>query len=852
MGKPDADQGIGKLLKRIGDGADLLDVVKDDGEVALPGAVSALLSQVRARVEAGELDEATKVELSGRVVSILRDMNALPLKPGDARPEDKDITDVDELVEEPVLKNLAQKLFAMIQESATKNSASDYYNAFRTYDPARLEVIWEQLNDSEKIKAMIDRIAELLMPSIQSENANEEALSDIKSALGGGPTRFLSAKNPAYILMHRLKHLLAKEFVTHLVTEVENHDLPLVEGQEPAENIESLRRGLRLAESFQDMDQFAYLDMLKNPLGQAQTADPNKAESFFRTREGIAEQEIDNNFGYVYLTKEQATEFGVHSEDSAVREFRYFDQEYVAVPVGLYFSKRADDKFTQAMADLKEMAAEAPGTPIQDYFDCLRAYYEFPIDTDQRGDDFVKEYYDLCYKAEKLWVAYVRYAAENNLPFIMIHPFEKYSTTSTKSHDLALGTLNHAETAVYLEAKARFIANLEGFFDRTGLKAQHPKMVNETMRLVNSAAILSLGARFGSIIKGTIAQNIPNEEPGRADGIVTLCDTAFAMEAIASSHGKQMEMADALGGLFEQHRTVVRDRDLFMLHYILEVVSHELNHNSYKGREQSYAGTESGLAIKMIEEAKATNGLAFAFEDPYNLSDDEIGKLRDALPIMLPWSIFRFKKELRAQHSSHQYLREGAVMIDHALKSGLLEVVHVEITDDGEAVTSEDYDSERGFEFLRYNFADSCIKDYIARCAQFMKRLAPDYSKTQGFEGRLNGNAVVEDWDDIDAWQAVSIECHKEEIAEKEAELGEQDPDVLSLRNSLEALTPPQNAKIAGQVRALIRNANYSQPGRMEAEVARAYELPPGSSELSAKVQALKAQLKERYPQIRS
>ena len=822
--------------------------------------------------------------LRGNIESLLADMEALPLKKGDARPSDEDLDRVNRLAESnEALDTLARKLLSDIEDRDDTRSVSAYYNAFSTYDAKRIDITWEFLLSDPEISEELSRIASLLAKDIKIEGdaktSHDLAMEDLRSVMGNQPTKYISAKNPANILIGILKSALMERFLFELVYYADVEELPLIEGGGKIENIDAFERAVALSLTFQGMDRAAYTDMLANPLGQAQTADPDKGESYFRAREGVPGEGIENNFGYVYLDEDQLKKMGIDKGVTAdcVTEFRYYNKAYFAVPVGVYFQHKKPEDFESSMVGLLSLAAEYPGTPVEDYYYALASYYQFSAchveDGGQPGEDFIKGYHDACYEAEKAWVAYARYAGENNLPFIHIHPFEKYNTTSTKSHDLALATLNHSETEVYLEAKAKFIANIGAFFERTGIAAQYPEMVGETMRLLNSAAILSLGARLGSILKGTIAQNIPNEEPGRVDGIVTLCDTAFAMQAIEKGHGQRLDLGDAIGGLAAHHHEALRDPELFMLHYILEVVSHELNHNSFKGREQSYKGNEKGLGIKLIEEAKATNGLAFAFEDPYNLTDEELVKLRRALPAMMPWSIFRFMKPLIAQHSSHQYLREGAVMLDHALKSGILEVVHCEFNDEEVPVVSDNFDSDSGFDFLRYHFDDDKMKDYVARCARFMERLAPVYAETQGFNyvsrcarfmerlasvcaetqgfnGKLDHPYIVPDFDDIDVWQALSIECVQRDLARLVEEKGDSDPDVMELRNKLSRVAPPNNLSISPKVRSLIRISGFGEPARMRTEIQRAFGADLSPDLLEEKIANLKAWVAKNYPQI--
>lgn len=821
----------------------------------VPGGhvVDGLLTEVRTLLETGDLERDTGVALARRINGMLNDMEALPMKPGHARPSDEDLARVDGLIgNSNVFSYLATELYHSIWQNASSRSFSDYYNDFRTYSKERADLIWTRFTEDIGVAPELKRIAQMLATSISVKEGEDPmvlAMEDLKAAFVNSPTRYLTSKNPAFILVNKLKRAMSESFEQRLVLEVRS-ELPLVEGADPLENSVELERCLGLAQDFLVLDEMASLDMLANPLGQAQTADPDKGEAYFRSREGVSETGTQNNFGYVYLSGEQFDSMpGLKGKGA---EFEYFGKPYYAVPVGAYFLNKDSDRFTALMFGLEALVEEHNGTPVSDYYDLLRKYYDLPLTAQNVADPaFVQEYHDVCYEAERAWVAYVKYAGQHKLPFVHIHPFEKYGTTSTKSHDLALGIVNHQETEMYLKAKDKFVANAKAFLKRSGIEERYPEMVAESLRLIESAAILSLGARMGSQLRGTIAQNIPNEEPGRRDGIVTLCDTAFAKKRLKSGHGMPMKESDPVGGLGETYDGFVDDPETFMLHYVLEILSHELNHNMYKGEKQVFGGDARGLAIQLVEEAKATNGLALAFEDPDNLSDEDISRLQKALPLMMPWSILRFRKELRDEHTSHQYLREGAVMLDHALKSGLLEVAQVDLDENGEPIVCmDDCEYEGQFQFLRYNLGEKQIRDYIARCARFEERLAPIYYEVEGHGGKMDSKKVVPDITDIDIWQALSRECYLEERGKLVAQNGESHPDVMAIDFALEKLVPPTDTSIAPKVKALIANANFVQPARMRTAVAKAFGLPQDSPELDAKVADLQAKLKVSHPQI--
>lgn len=823
--------------------------------------VTGLMQIIQRYIAVGEVEVETGVALIGRLDALLSDLNALPLATGDARPSDADLAKLDAMDWDlEVFGGVADRLFEDITARSPKKSASDYFNSFLTFDDERAKLIWDTLMQNHGVKCELEYIAGVLARGMKAEEGQSPeqlralAMEDLRAYLVNHPTKYLSAKNPALILMNKFKDFIVCGFEKSVVEGVAN-GLPLVDGSEALEDPEEFAESVFLAQDFKAMNEVAYLDMLANSLGQAQTADPDKGEAYFRSREGVPGTETQNNFGYVYLSKEQFDSMPGLKGSGKGAEFKYFGKPYYAVPVGAYFLNRDEDTketFTTALLQLEQLADKYRGTPVADYYNLLIKYYDLPLMAEDVADPtFVKEYHDVCYAAERAWVAYVAYAGEHKLPFIHIHPFEKYETTSTKSHDLAVGILNHKETETLKEAKEAYVAHVKAFLDRSGIAERYPEMARGSRRLMESAPLVSLAARMATQMHGTIAQNIPNEEPGREDGVAVLCDIAYAQKALRSNYGKQARMSDPIGGIAEAYEVAISDWDTFILHYIIEVISHELHHNMFKGKKQVFGGDGKGLGIQLIEEAKATNGLAFFCEDPDNLTEDEVAKFRKALPAMIAWSTSRFQQKLRDQHASHQYLREGAVMIDHMLKCGLLEVAHVNLDEEGEPlVCMDDCGHEGAFQFLRYNLGDAQIKAYVAKCARFVEGLAPVYHKTEAFEGPMDPKEVVPDDTSIDTWQVLSRECKLEERAKLVAEHGEKHPDVMAIDLALEKLVAPADPAIASKVTALIRNANFEQPGRMRAEVARVNGLALDAPELNGKVAELKAKLRASHPQV--
>jgi hypothetical protein len=782
-----------------------------------------------------------------RLVNILSDLFNLPIEKGDACPSDSKISKLNETITEAseTFVNIADKLFENIQNDGAK-SVSDFYNQFASYNEKNAEIIKEYIESNEELMNQLTQIKEILVHDID-EGTDEIAHEAIFDLLTGKPNKNINSKTEALILIQELKNCLTKSFIEKIKNTVINDKLRLIENDKLLEDTEDFESSILVSSNFEDLNRQAYLDMLRNPLGQAQTADQGKAESFFRSKESINSKGIQNNFGYVYLTKEQANTLDIESETNKVFDFTYFDQAYIAIPIGLYFSKKNPEKYSETIEGLKKLAENNKDTPIEDYYNSLINYYDFcNTGKDLMNEDFIEGYYKECYKSEQAWVDYIRFAAEKKLPYIHIHPFENYGTPSTKTHDLSLALVNHEETSKYLNAGENFINNARSFFEKSGLTEKYPKMIETTMKKIESATFLSLGARIHSGMSGTIAQNIPNEEEGRKNGIVTLFDTSYAKAVLESAYSDLLKKFDPIGDISGNYENDIKNNDLFMLHYIIEILAHELNHNSFKGKEQNFAGDGKGLPVKAIEEAKATNGLALNFKDPYNLDKTEMSNLKSVIHLMLPWAIFRMRAPYRAQHSSNQYFREGAVMLDHLLKSCVLEIVGVKLDKDGKHnyLEGDNFDLA-DFEFIRINKSDKTLQDFVSRCADCTKKIGEIYNQSQGFNGELEKDTIIPDVIDYDFYQIISRLCHEEEISKKV----KKNENADSTKQSMEKLFDPENDLLKSQAQAIIRLVDNEELGLLIDRVKTMYDLND-KNDIDKKVKEIQDLIKSKYPQI--
>jgi len=826
---------------------DFSQLTKDN--IELSKIINELVSDYRTEILNIISSELLETDTNKRLRNILSDLINLPLEKGDACPSHAQISELQETIQES--HETFKDIIDVIYENLKKNgaiSASGFYNNFSTYDEENAQVIRNKILQDNQLMSQIKTIQNILINYIDggTKETAQEAIFDL---LSGKPNKNVDSKTEALILIQELKNTLTEFFIEKIKDSIKKDGLPLIDNGNSIENHENFISSIKVASNFENLDRKAYLDMLQNDLGQAQTANAGKAESFFRNRESVQNKQIQNNFGYVYLNKEQADNLDLKIGINTSFEFTYFDKTYLAIPVGLYFSKKDPKKYLDTMEELENLVNDKKNTPAETYYKSLIRYYEFHNrQPNLKDNDFIEGYYNACYEAEQAWVEYIRYANEKKLPYIHIHPFENYGMTSTKTHDLSLAFVNHEETSIYSEAGAKFVKNAELFFKNSGLTNEYPEMIQTTLDAIKSVCFLSLSARVNAGLKGTIAQNIPNEKAGRKKGMVTLFDTDYAKSALRSGYTNLVKKLDPIGTISAQYEKDINNDELFMIHYIIEILSHELNHNSFKGKEQSFNGDGKGLPIKSIEEAKATNGLALNFKNPYKLDKEEMIKLKKVIHLMIPWSIFRMRSPYRAQHSSNQYFKEGAVLLDHLLKSGVLEIVGVKLDKDGNHKYLEGSNFDLGdFEFIRINKSDKTLQDFISRCASFTRDIGEIYNQSQGFSGELEKDTVINDVIKSDFYQIVNKICYEEEIAKK----NKNGENTTSQEEAMNKLFDPRDEILTKQAKAIIRLVDNKEQQLLEDAVQKTYTLNDDNAiHTKNMIQEIKETIEKKYPSI--
>lgn len=820
-----------------------------DNIIAGSKAVRHAIADIDSALDDADKPGAMKIH-EARLRSILDDMTTLPLKKGDACPTPEQLKDVDGTLEnnQALFDDIAEKLESAIQASG-KTTFTEIYNETQVTHDRNKGIIWDSLIENPEMASMLGRISQVLAESISEQDAQKIAWSEIEKMMVNNPVSYINAGTPALILMKKVRSALATSLIRRITGKTQRGEMALLPGGEKVEQPKAWTESMECSLNFLHMEDMRYIDMLSTPLGQAQTADPTKAEPYFRKRE-TAEGAPHNNFSYVYVTKEQWQKMAPESD---TQTFMYMGEDYCAIPIGQYYEQRAPDVYAKSMISIQNLAEHYQGTPAGVYYEKLMEYMAFAQrHGDLQGDALTKGYFDACYEAERAWVAYVKYAESENLPFIHVHPFEKYRTVSTKEHEFATAILEPKETAVYMEGKRKFTENAQAFLDREGITGKWPEMVKDNIRVIESAGCLSLGARIGSVTGAMLAESIPEESAGKVDGIITLFDTQFAQSRLRSLYGNLLKSGDILGGIAERYTTDIQDLQKFMLHYIMLVLAHELNHNMFMGTKTSFQGSGNGLAIALVEEAKATHGLALSFNDPYNLTEEDLIQLREAMPLMLPWNMFRLRRIMRAQHPSHQYLREGTVMLDHGIKSGVLEVVGLKVGLDQGIQLTETTPDQGDATMIRFNLGNQQLRDFVAGTADFLKELAPPYHQTQ-WSGQLPTGTIVPDITNVEAWQAASFVCYQAQIDDlrKKGDVS----DISRLERERDALEKTWSPEMEATIRALIDFVDGKEEGKLNTAVRQAMsaispEIQVSDEQVNAEIERLKNELKKNRPQI--
>lgn len=816
-------------------------------------AVLNLASDFATRLDgAGQERESLASILDERFRRAAIDLDELPLNKGRARPSDEQYELVDSALEaaSDELRALAEKLF----ESFEYSSVAEAYNGVRVYEPGRAEIIMNGVQSSPALKEIVRLVTSLHEEAIASLNPKPddpraEAVADVNKVLVFDATfKYFNTLKPARALINRFRTTLFAHCIEVLKKKTEK-GLPASKGGKALEGkeLEFFGKGMELSQGMFDMDELSKRDLLNNPLGQAMSAAAGKAYNYTKNLEQDRLGAPVATYGFMFLDEAQATALNLlPSKEGFSTEFSYFGRPYYAVPYGRYCLAKKPEEFRAMLATISEMGEVYPDSPAAEYAEALQAYLSYG----NKGGN-ATEYSRVCYEAECAWVRYVRYANANRLPFIFVHPFEQYTVASIKDHDLALCPTAVEGQEIATELQGVFTVNLQAFFDRTGLTASQPEMCRVALDRISKMQMSLVAARLASSMPGILAQTVPNYEPGQKEGLVVLGDHAYAIKNDRAISTNNVRSADPVGGFAEFLEQL--DDATYTLYYVQFLLGHELGHHIFKGKDQK--GVESdgkGLSMGEIEEAKASHGVLFSVEDPNNLKPDEVERMRKLIPLMLDLDgVGRFAPNRLKNFRNDLYTRTGAVFLDYALKSGILEVTHIKIEEGGEnyRVLSGVEKKEADTAFLKLHLEDDKIRNFISRMAQFLEEAAEPYAKISGFEPSEGTTITLADKMDCETWQTIKRLLLNRELAAL-SEKGPEDPAKTRATKELEKIEGGEDPSLIADVNAIVDWRGFELSSRLKKAVARAKGLPEGDEGVNTAVAALKEKLKREQPQV--
>lgn len=679
-----------------------------------------LAKDYAARLEEARGETSLAATLEQRFRHAAVDLVALPLNTGRARPSDEEYMEVDTALEEAGadLSLLATELI----EAVNPASLAQAYNAVRVYEPGRAETIMTAVRTSAPLQRVVNLITDLHAKAISEMNLapadpRAEAEQDVNKVLVFDASfKYFNVLKPARALINRFRTTLFVHFF-EVFKRKAAEGMPLSKGGKPldAKELEFLNTGMELSQKMFDMDELSKRDLLSHPLGQAITAAAGKGYNYTKKLEEERLGAPTATYGFIFLSEEQAKGLKLLPDaETYSAEFSHFGKPYYAVPYGRYCLAKKPQEFGAMLQTVKDIETMYPDTPVAEYAQALHRYLSYG---NQAGS--AAEYSKICYDAECAWVRYVRYATANGMPFIFAHPFEQYTVTSIKDHDLALCPVAVEGQDVATELQGVFAKNLKTFFDREGILGRYPEMCATVLERIPTISMTLLDARFAATMPGILAQTVPNYEPGQKEGLVILGDYAYGLNNDRAITNNNVKSADPLGG-FAEFIAGMSDQ-AYTQFYVKALLGHEIGHHIYRGKEQKgVESDEKGLSLGEVEEAKASHGVLFAVENPRDLKPEEVEQLRKVIPFMLELDgIGRLTPNRLKNFRNDMYVRSGAIFIDYALKVGMLEVVHVKLEGNGEnyrILLGEDK-KDADTAFLRLHLEDEKIRGFAARMA---------------------------------------------------------------------------------------------------------------------------------------
>lgn len=779
-------------------------------------------------------------KILNRVERLLSDIQLLPLQPGKAIAEQEKFDELKGMIlESSRFKEIIKHIISNIHKEG-KNTITDIYTSTHALKADIGAFIMQRLSHDKTLGSFFPNIIESLAKQIQTENPTMEASEDIQRFLVGKPTKYINEKHESYLLLQEFRFALDEAF-TQEILQFAEENMPLT-SDNFAIDINFLKTSVKAANASRRLNSYAYHDMLRNPLGQAQTA--TNSDNYFRKLPEFKELEIENNFGYVYLTGEQLAKLSIPEDHQGLITITHYNDQYYGVPMGIYYAQRSPEDFeilTQSLEEIKNRE-KYKDTPFETYFSKLLEYFRPQewIETKSSTEEVAKHYYEICYETERAWVTCIKYGLKYKFHYVPLHPFEKYKTNSTKDHSIEFCIIEPKYLEMFQKSKERFLTNIEKFLKRITDKQE---LIDKTIELIEETTIVPIAASI-SRASPALGQIVPNEDQGKENGVISLMYTSYGQKMHAKQATEEIKEIDPTGEITKAFVACVEDMETFITCYDTRVTTHELNHQTGRNIAKTVGSDHRGLAYANIEEAKATQGLPFILENPEQLTENDIKNLRKTLPFIISKGLLRFTQNHLKNHETNDYLREGALLFDHLLKSGVVEVIGIHI-DEEKKITECKNIKDSDFCTIQYNFEETKLQAFMNLCMKFMKEIIPNYYKIQ-FDPEFKPGTVIPDITSAHFWQYLSRMCYQKDIEHSEEQLNHAHEKIKKIAEPEEA----SNKVTPEIVQAIIDFTGGKQKKRFIERIAIINKLDidaPGMNELIEITQEL---IKKDFPSI--
>lgn len=651
---------------------------------------------------------------------------------GRAHLEENLLEELFEVLEEAEkdIRTLAEDLLGTIDS----NNASDLYNQVNQTNPQREELILNAFATSSGLQKFFQKMIEL-HTAFHPEVALPDIEEDVKNRLAlTGRDRHFSFYDRATYMGGVWLRALDRHLGEGILRRVKEENLPLAVGQKPLEgaHLAAFEAGMSLGPLFLHLNGSVRNDMAGNTLGKKLSHNFEEGTNLLQQQEREFGIETPT-FAFVYLSEEQKKALEPLGSTLCL-PLKEEGQTYYAIPWGAYVALAYPEHWLILEEKCLAFREAYLGTPIADYIEAFLTYLKYG----QSGGE-AKGFSEACYAAEEAWMHYMAYAETVDLPFILIHPFEHDS--SCKIFDLALAPREVLEGKESTnEALSTFTENFLAFCERKAWTQKYPRMVSASLDRLKKLRLMHLTTRFSSVNTEILGQLLPNYHDKRSAKMkLIFADREVAINSWRKRSLKELERKDPLGTFVEGINHSLRENpQVFEILYNFWIVRHEMTHLTLiDEKKKPIFGDGTGIALAEAEEVRASYGIIFNFRDPENLTEADCAQLRTLLPLLINQELIeRLSPQNMLYFEVNLHLRIGVMLLEHALKTGLLEVLYVKVGEGGNLTILEGVDrNQSDFETLHLNLDDETIRSFVKCMTQLIERFSEPHWKMWFEEG---------------------------------------------------------------------------------------------------------------------